>query len=451
MNNLSKKDLVLVSLMLFSLFFGAGNLIFPPFLGQSAGNATWITILGFFITAVGFPVLGVIAVAKSSGLHKLASRVHPLFATVFTVLIYLSIGPGLGIPRAGSLPFEMAVRPFLPEGFISHEVALFIYTFLFFAVAYWLCLTPSKLVDRMGKVLTPALLILISTIFIASLFNPVGSYGNATGNYIDSPFVSGFLDGYMTMDTIAALNFGIVISLVIKSKGVKGEKAIVKNSVKAGMIAGGLLIVIYSMLAHLGASSGGAFGATENGAQTLSNVMLHLFGNSGGILLAVIFTLACLTTCVGLITSCSQYFVTLNEKISYKTWVRVLALSSMILANMGLTKILSVSVPVLDAIYPVAIVLIILAMLDKFFKENQMIYGASIALTAIVSIIYALSNTALKMTFLTKLVDWLPFYDKGLGWIMPAIFGMVLGFVLKVFKERAYSSEVIISKEGTVK
>ena len=162
MNNLSKKDLVLVSLMLFSLFFGAGNLIFPPFLGQSAGNATWITILGFFITAVGFPVLGVIAVAKSSGIHKLASRVHPLFATVFTVLIYLSIGPGLGIPRAGSLPFEMAVRPFLPEGFISHEVALFIYTFLFFAVAYWLCLTPSKLVDRMGKVLTPALLILIS-------------------------------------------------------------------------------------------------------------------------------------------------------------------------------------------------------------------------------------------------------------------------------------------------
>ena len=253
------------------------------------------------------------------------------------------------------------------------------------------------------------------------------------------------------MDTIAALNFGIVISLVIKSKGVKGEKAIVKNSVKAGMIAGGLLIVIYSMLAHLGASSGGAFGATENGAQTLSNVMLHLFGNSGGILLAVIFTLACLTTCVGLITSCSQYFVTLNEKISYKTWVRVLSLSSMILANMGLTKILSVSVPVLDAIYPVAIVLIILAMLDKFFKENQMIYGASIAFTAIVSIIYALSNTALNVPLLTKLVNWLPFYDKGLGWIMPAIFGMVLGFVLKVFKERSYSSEVIISKEGTVK
>ncbi|RDY23103.1 branched-chain amino acid transport system II carrier protein [Romboutsia maritimum] len=438
MNNLSKKDLVLVSLMLFSLFFGAGNLIFPPFLGQSAGSSTWITILGFFITSVGFPILGVVAVAKSSGLHKLAGRVHPVFATVFTILIYLSIGPGLGIPRAGSLPFEMAVRPFLPERFISHELALFIYTFLFFSVAYWLSLTPSKLVDRMGKILTPALLVLISTIFVASLFNPIGSYSKATGNYVDSPFISGFLDGYMTMDTIAALNFGIVISLVIKSKGIKEENDVVKNSVKAGMIAGGLLIVIYSMLAHLGACSGSTFEKTENGAQTLANVMLHLFGNGGAVLLAILFTLACLTTCVGLITSCSQYFVTLNSKISYKTFVRVLSLSSMTLANMGLTKILKVSVPVLDAIYPVAIVLILLAMFDKLFKENQLVYRASIAFTSFVSIIYALSNTALNIPFLTKLVSWLPFYDKGLGWILPATFGIFLGLVLKSFKEKVY-------------
>lgn len=447
MNNLSKKDLVLVSLMLFSLFFGAGNLIFPPFLGQSAGTATWITMIGFLITAVGFPILGVIAVAKSSGLHNLASRVHPLFATVFTVLIYLSIGPGLGIPRAGSLPFEMAVRPFMPEGLISYDLALFIYTFVFFSVAYWLCLNPSKLVDRMGKFLTPTLLVLISVIFIASVFKPLGSYGEVTGNYISSPLVTGFLDGYMTMDTIAALNFGIVISLVIKSKGIKGEKAIVKNSVKAGIFAGALLIVIYSMLAHLGATSGGRFGATENGAQTLANVMLYIFGDGGGVLLAVIFTLACLTTCVGLITSCSQYFVTLTSKVSYKTWVRILALSSMVLANMGLTKILEVSVPVLDAIYPVAIVLIVLAMCDRFLKENRVVYGVTIGITSVVSVIYALGNTSINVSFLQGMVKWLPLYDKGLGWVLPALFGVALGFCLNSIINKVSSKDLLAEEE----
>lgn len=449
MNSLSRKDLVLVSLMLFSLFFGAGNLIFPPFLGQAAGNATWVTMVGFFITAVGFPILGVIAVAKSSGLHNLASRVHPLFATVFTVLIYLSIGPGLGIPRAGSLPFEMAVRPFLPEGLISHGLALFIYTFVFFLVAYWLCLTPAKLVDRMGKILTPTLLILISAIFIASVFKPLGSYGEVTGSYIDSPFISGFLDGYMTMDTIAALNFGIVISLVIKSKGIKGEKAVVKNSVKAGIFAGGLLIIIYSMLAHLGATSGGRFGGTENGAQTLANVMLYIFGDAGAVLLAVIFTLACLTTCVGLITSCSQYFVTLSSKVSYKTWVRVLSLSSMVLANMGLTKILKVSVPVLDAIYPIAIVLIMLAMCDKFFKGNQMVYGVTIGITSCVSVIYALSNASINISVIENMVKWLPFYDRGLGWVLPALFGVGIGMCLNLVKDKVVNKGLLSEEEAS--
>ena len=167
MKKLSNKDLLLVGLMLFSLFFGAGNLIFPPFLGQSSGNQVWIVMAGFFVTAVGFPVLGVIAVAKSSGLINLAKKVNPVFAVIFTILIYLSIGPGLGIPRAGSLPFEMAVAPYLPEGF-SVKLALLAYTFIFFSISYWLSLSPNKLVDRMGKVLTPALLLLILVIVIGS-------------------------------------------------------------------------------------------------------------------------------------------------------------------------------------------------------------------------------------------------------------------------------------------
>lgn len=430
MTKLSKKDLLLVGLMLFSLFFGAGNMIFPPFLGQAAGDQTWIAMSTFFITAVGFPILGVVAVAKSNGLTNLARRVNPIFASVFTLLIYLSIGPCLGIPRAGSLPFELVVAPYLPEA-ISSKLALFAFTSVFFAIAYWLSLSPSKLINRMGKILTPTLLCLILTIFIGSLFKPLGEYASATAEYITSPAVKGFLEGYLTMDTIAALNFGLVIAMAIKSKGITDEKAIVKTTIKAGCIAAILLIAVYSILAHLGASSGGHFGLTDNGAQTLNHVTTYVFGQSGALLLAVTFTLACLTTSVGLITSCSQYFASLSNKVSYKTWVKILAASSMLFANMGLTTILAVSVPVLVAIYPIAIVLIVFSMFDFLFKDKYLVYNITILFTGIVSVTESLSQAGFNLNFITKTFSKLPLYDQGLGWVLPALIGVLIGSILE--------------------
>lgn len=440
MKNLTKKDLLLIGLMLFSLFFGAGNLIFPPFMGEAAGNKTWIVLLGFFITAVGFPVLGVIAVAKSGGLTNLAKRVNPIFATIFTILIYVSIGPGLGIPRAGSLPFEMAVAPYLSEN-ISLKFALFIYTLIFFTISYWLSLSPNKLVDRMGKILTPALLLLILVMVIGSFVKPLGVYGGAVNGYETSSFFKGFLDGYLTMDTIAALNFGIVIAVAIRSKGVNDDKTVVSLSIKAGVIAGIILAVIYAMLAHLGATSGGRFGLTENGAQTLTNITTYIFGKPGAILLALIFTLACLTTCVGLITSCSQYFSTLTKRISYGNWVRLLTVFSMIIANMGLTKILSISTPILNAIYPIAIMLIVLSMLNSIFKDNKYIYGLTILFTGIVSVIDAIGQMGLAKESLVKLISYLPLYKEGLAWIVPAILGIILGLIIKFIKENSFIKE----------
>lgn len=445
MNTLSKKDLLLVGLMLFSLFFGAGNLIFPPFLGQLSGENMYLTLASFLITAVVLPVLGVVAVAKSGGLSNLAKRVNNSFSIVFTVLIYLSIGPCLGIPRAGSLPFEMVVSPYLPES-VPKTLALFLFTFVFFSVAYWLSLSPAKLVNRMGKVLTPALLLLILVIFVGSLFNPLGSYTQATGDYATNPLVKGFLDGYLTMDTIAALNFGIVIATAIKSKGINDEKAVVSISIKAGLIAGALLVVIYLLLAHLGASSGLRFGATENGAQTLTNVTTYIFGKPGALLLAVTFTLACLTTSVGLITSCSQYFATLTDKLSYKSFVRILSLSSMTLANLGLTKILAVSVPVLNAIYPIAIMLIVLAMLDKFLKESSSVYKLTILFTSVISVVDALGQVGVKLGYISNLFAKLPLYSQGLGWVVPAILGMFLGLGLTFIKS-SFNNRYAVKEE----
>ena len=427
MKQLSKKDLTFIGLMLFSLFFGAGNLIFPPFLGQSAGQNMWIALGGFLITAVGFPILGVIAVAKTGGLENLSGRVHPSFAKIFTVLIYLSIGPCLGIPRAGSLPFEMVVSPYIPAD-VSETIARFIFTLVFFLVAYWLSLSPTKLVDRMGKILTPTLLTLILIVVIGSIVKPIGEYGQASGAYVNSPFVTGFLEGYLTMDTIAALNFGIVIAFAIKSKGISEEKNVMSATIKAGFIAGALLVIIYAVLTHLGAASGGRFGETLNGANTLTNVVTYLFGEPGAILLALLFTLACLTTSVGLITSCSQYFASLTGKVTYKKFVGILAFLSMVLANMGLTQILKISIPVLNMIYPIAIMLIVIAMLDRFFVKNFLVYPLTITFTALISITHGLEGFGFK--FGQSIFGFIPLYNDGLGWVLPALIAMIISYVI---------------------
>ena len=405
---MERRKLLLVGLMIFSMFFGAGNLIFPPQLGQLSGTNTMVSLVGFLISAVGLPILAIAVVAKSGGLHILASRVHPRFAFAFTILIYLSIGPFLGIPRAASLAFEIGISPFLPNTVGGSNLPLFIYTLVYFGIAYWLCMSPSKLVDRFGKVLTP-----------------LGVFEAPIGDYAQFPLLKGFLDGYMTMDAIAALNFGIVISLALKEMGVTEEKKLVSNTIIAGVIAGLLLAIIYGMLAYLGAVSQTRFGTTKNGAQILTNVVFYLFGQKGSILLGVIFSLACLTTSVGLLTSCSQYFAKLMPKVSYRSFIALLSVSSMIFANVGLTQILKFSVPILTAIYPMAIVLMVLALLNNLFKGNSYVYLFAMICTSFVSILEALGQFGLKINILYSL----PFYLKGLSWIIPAVVGAILGFI----------------------
>ena len=237
---LGKKNMLLVSLMLFSLFFGAGNLIFPPFLGQVAGSHTPIAMLGFLVTAVLLPVMGVVAVAEFDGLDKLAGKVNPHFSLFFTIAIYLSIGPGLGIPRAASVPFEMAIAPYLPAG-SNLKAFMVLYSLVFFLTAGWLALTPNKLVSRIGKFLTPSLLILMVGLFVSFLFRGEASVAPARGAYEEGALVTGFLEGYNTMDAIAALNFGLVIATTLRSLKVESKKEVMHYTVLAGIAAGTIL------------------------------------------------------------------------------------------------------------------------------------------------------------------------------------------------------------------
>ena len=430
---LSKHNMRLISFMLFSLFFGAGNLIFPPFLGQNAGSNTIPALIGFLATAVILPVMGVIVVAQSDGLDKLAGRVGPKFSMVFTILIYLSIGPGLGIPRAASVPFEMAVAPYLPEG-TNTAFFMLLYSLTFFLIALWLCLSPGKLVERIGRFLTPSLLTLLVILFFSFLFKGETSIAAPQTAYGSAPFLKGFCEGYQTMDTIAALNFGLVIATTLRSFGLKEKKEVVNYTVRAGIFAGSILSIVYLILTYMGACSSNIYEIGENGAWTLRMIVAQLFGEFGAIILAAIFTLACLTTCVGLINSISQFFSTLFPKIKYRTWVFIIVGFSFLVCNQGLTTILSISIPVLDAIYPVSIMLILLSLVHKYIASNSYIYPLTIAGVGIISVLHALESIKLLPQSICSLINLLPFYSLGFGWVSVAIVMIAFSVLLHVVR-----------------
>ena len=414
---LKGKSLLLVGLTLFSMFFGAGNLIFPPGIAAQAGTATWPAFLGLAVSAVGLPVLGVVAVARAGGLDTLCSRVHPLFSKAFTIAAYLAIGPCLAIPRTATTSFEMAVPPFAgPDAPLS--LFRLIYSLVFFAAALVIALRPEKLTDRLGKILCPILVVLIVVTFAGCLVNP--------GDYVTHPVVKGFLEGYQTMDTIAALAFGIVIAVNIRARGVSEDKAVVKGTIRSGFIAGALLLIVYAMLAHIGALSGGAVPNPTDGAAALTNVVGLLFGPLGNALLAAIFIIACFNVCVGLISSCGEFFHKLFPGLSYRGWAVLFAVVSMVISNAGLAQIISVSAPVLGVLYPMAIVLIALSFFQRWLEGRRLVYPVAILFTGVASVLYALLDLKLPLTFL----EAVPLADLGLGWVLPAAAGILLGLLL---------------------
>lgn len=430
MKKLTRSEFLQVSIMLFGLFFGAGNLIFPPLLGNQAGSANLISVLGFSVTAVIFPVVGAIVVGKTDGLLNLSKRVGPTFAIVFTTAIYMSIGPGLGIPRAGSVPFEMAVMPYLPQGF-SVLLARLVYTFIFFSLALWISLKPNKLVRRVGKYLTPALLLLIAVMFVkvVSLAKHVAL---PTGDYASTPFLKGFLSGYDTMDAVAALNFGYVIALAIRRFGVEDKKQVTNYTMKAGLLAGLVLFLVYAMLSSIGMLTSGMFVGAENGAEILSSYVRMAFGDFGLFLLAAIFTLACLTTCVGLITSGGEYFFNLfKQKFSYRFWVITWTFFSFVMANFGLNNLLAFSVPLLTLIYPVALVLIVMGATHDFVNYTRASYFVAAFVSVFLPLVQMLDQTLnFTLPYLTELQRSLPLSAQGLSWVLPTLVGLVLAEVL---------------------
>jgi len=422
-----------IGTMLFGLYFGAGNLIFPIQLGQLAGTHFWLGLIGFLVTAIGLPFLGILAIglSGSNGLRDLASRVHPVFGIVFSLALYLTIG------RTATVPFVVGFEPYIQAQHVTLLLAVF--SFIFFAIVFYFSLNPAKIMDYIGKYLTPAFLIVLFILIITSIVKPMGDFQQPMGDYIDAAFMTGFKEGYNTMDALASLAFGIVVINAIKSAGISDRKEIAKATWTSGIFAMALMMLIYGLITYMGASSISAVGTFDNGGLIFASVADHYFGSFGAILLAVIIVLACLKTSIGLITSCSEFFHEVFPKISYKWFVFLLCVVSFIIANFGLNNIIQFAIPVLMFLYPLAIVLILLALSSSFFHNKQTVYAIAMIFTFFISVIDGYKALVVSVPEAQLHVfdvvekaysSILPFYDIGLGWILPAVIGAILGALI---------------------
>ncbi|MEE1296549.1 MAG: branched-chain amino acid transport system II carrier protein [Bifidobacterium sp.] len=430
----------MVAVTFFSMFFGAGNLIFPPFVGALCGSRAVEGMVGFIISAVGLPILGVLVVASAGGFATLAARVRPGFATVLGVAIMLTIGPLFAIPRTASTSFEMAVAPFVPDGALRWVQLA--YTLVFFALAFVIAQHPDKLTSVLGRIMGPLLLAMILVLFVACLFVRHPGFPAPSGQYAHDQLLQGFLDGYQTMDLLCALYFGIVISANVRQLGVASPAGNRRETGIAGAWTGVMLVVIYGALGFVGAVSGALApvdGANDTGATVLTNLTSRTFGPAGTIFIGLIFVVACFNVCTGLISTCSSFFQERWPKLGYRLWSVIFTLVGLVIANIGLIAIIELAVPVLSALYPIAIVLVVLSLVHGVFSRRfPSVYFWGVLFAGIVSCAEGVVTLAAifgaHLGWLSGLLDALPMHSISLGWVLPALVGVAVGMVVDVAK-----------------
>ena len=439
MKKLTIKEYLLLGSMLFGMFFGAGNLIFPVYMGQLSGANSIPAIIGFCMTGVGLPLLGIaaIGISKSEGLFNASNKVAKWFSYFFTVILYLSIGPLFAIPRTATVSFTTGITPFISAD--QTQLGLFIYTLIFFALVLLFSLRPSKIMTWIGKYINSIFLVLLFCLLVMAVIKPIGSFTDVqpVDSYVSQPFFTGLLEGYNTMDALASLAFAIVLINAIKEFEIKDAKEIAKITLKSGMVAVALMAVIYFGLTILGAQSVLLQGASENGGVALAILAKHYYGAIGNVLLAGIMIFACLKTAIGLVTSCAETFVEVFPKtVSYRIYAIGFTLVSFLLSNFGLDRILKYSLPALLFLYPITIVFVLLLLVGSFVGENKIIYQSTIIATMIAAFMDTFSKpsyTFVHSAFtdgLVSLYQKLPMYEIGFSWIIFSVIGFIIGFVL---------------------
>ncbi|MGL5359806.1 MAG: branched-chain amino acid transport system II carrier protein [Shewanella sp.] len=449
-NQMSFGDTLGLGFMTFAFFLGAGNLIFPPFAGMLAGENMPLAMVGFLITAVGLPLVGLIAVAKAQG--KVMAMLPVFAATALAVAIYVIIGPAFAAPRTGLVAYEIGAKPFIDNttatfflAGVEFNLSQLLYTLGFFIVTMLLALFPGKLLDSVGKVLTPILLLLLVGLAVSVLFLPPSAAGVPVGEYQQHPLTKGILEGYNTMDTLASLMFGMLIIDILRKKGIEQPSDQTKYLIRAALIAAAGLAFVYVSLFFLGATAGDIANGAKNGGEILTNYVTHEFGRLGVVLLSSVVTLACLTTAVGLVSACAEFFNELLPKLSYRFLVILLSALCALIANVGLTQLIAISIPVLMTVYPVAIALVAVTFLTDYFAHPQFAHRATLSVALLLGIFDGIKVAASSLTdanghgvnaFAQGLIEivsamaptlsLLPLYEQGMAWLIPTLVVILL-------------------------
>ncbi|MDY5305281.1 branched-chain amino acid transport system II carrier protein [Fusobacterium gastrosuis] len=419
------KDIILTGFAFFAMLFGAGNLIFPPMLGYETNYSWNITIMAFIVTAVGLPLLGILSVSiAGNGLDDFAKKVSPLFSKIFAIILILAIGPMLAIPRTGATAYEIT---FLYKG-IDNEIYKHVYLILYFIITYIFSVKPTKVIDRVGKILTPVLLLVLTFIIIKGVFF---SEFNIMQIAYKSPFKKGFLEGYQTMDTLASIAYATIILKSIRMGRNLTNKQEFSFLLKSSIIAVLLLALVYGAFAYIGAGMHPILNI-ETKTELLVKMTIYLLGEHGFILLAVCVAGACLTTAIGLVATVGDYFSNLTG-ISYTKIVTFTTILSYILSILGVEGIIKISVPILVLIYPVTMSLILLNIFRKFIR-NDYAYKGTVIFTGIVGLIESLLTLGIDSDILKKIIEKIPLSEYGLTFIVPGIVGFLLFYV--IFKNK---------------
>ena len=425
MTSLRTRDIIALGFMTFALFIGAGNIIFPPIVAQQAGEHVWLAAFGFLITAVGLPVITIMALSRTHGsIAILSSPLGKVASLILTVVCYLSVGPLFAIPRTATVSYEIGFSPY----FGTSSSSLLIYSAVYFAFVTIISLYPNKLLDTIGHVLAPLKILSLAILGIAAFLIPSGYIPPAIHNYVSSPVSEGFINGYLTMDTLGALVFGIVIINAIHSRGVTDTKLVTKYAVIASLISGVGLTLVYLSLFKLGLGSHEVAPNAANGAIILHAYVQHAFGDLGSLFLTGLIFLACMVTAIGLTCACAEYFAQLT-KISYKVLVFILVGFSFIISNLGLTKLIAVSVPVLSAIYPPAIVVILLSFFWSKFNNPRLVIAPVTAVSFIFGLIEGIKVTNFKDN-VPLIIQNLPLNEQNLAWLIPSCIVLVICIII---------------------
>jgi len=430
---MSKKanDVVVVGFALFAMFFGAGNLIFPPYLGFLSSSVWSVALLGFLITGIGMPLFGVIASARAGGsVEHLAGRIGPTFARVLSIVIILAIGPLLAIPRTAATTFEMGVRPNLP--WVNPALSSLVY----FVITLFFALNESKVVDKIGKILTPFLIATLLLIILKGIFTPLATPIQGS---LSNPFSSGFREGYQTMDAMASIVFAEIIIAALVFRGYSKVADQIKLASLSAVVAASGLGFVYGGLMYLGATSRSLFPPDIERTTLLINIAQGVLGGAGKIVLGLAVALACLTTSIGLTATVGDYFSNITkERLSYKAICIATVIFSGVFATVGVTRIVQIAVPLLVLVYPMAICLIILTIAGRK-SIHRAVYIGAVAGTLSTSIFEALTAAGVPVAAANELIAHVPLAKAGFPWILPAVAGGVIGAIMAVLGRRRHS------------